>query len=88
MKFIKVKSLSHLKKLVANKTGDFRMQLNGGVFSRKYISYYPDKKRFWITNCIDDSEQDLTEKDIMNEKETLIGKAIKYGALWLEEVME
>ena len=52
------------------------MLLNGGVFSRKTIKYNTKTKKYAVINHIDDSKQFLTEKEIMNKKITLIGKAM------------
>lgn len=54
------------------------------MFSRKYIYYNPEGKKkpvFNITNCIDDSEQNLTEKQLMDDKYTHIGVAIAKNCL-------
>jgi hypothetical protein len=58
------------------------MSLNGGFFSTKTIEWNPDLGEFSILNHIDDSEQDLSEKRIMQKKYTLIGFAITKRALW------
>ena len=84
LKLIKVKDLAHLKKLTDGQLSEFRMQLNGGVFSRKWISYDRENKNFHIENCIDGSRQVLTETRLMDSRITLIGEAITKGALWLE----
>jgi hypothetical protein len=54
----------------------------GKVFSRKTIWYYPkDKKPFEIWNHIDDTEQKLTEKQLMNKEWTNIGLALRRHSL-------
>jgi hypothetical protein len=78
-----VKNLKDLKELLNEGYYEYRIALSGGIiFSRKYIYYNPKKKKpFHITNCIDDSTQDLTEKELMSKKWTNIGEAIKKNCL-------
>lgn len=57
------------------------MLLNGGCFSRKTIKYNPKTQLYSIINHIDDSKQSLTDRQIMNKAETLIGKAMKLRSL-------
>ena len=79
----KVKSLGHLKDIL-NDGGmrDFFIQLNFGLRSSKSISY--DGEKFWVFNYIDDTEQVLTDEQIMDDDYTNIGKAIRCGALFLD----
>ena len=87
-KMIKVRSVEHLKKLTCDRTGDFKMMLNFGVFSRKYIKYNSKSKRFNIENCIDGSRQYLGVHGLTSGSNTMIGEAIDKGALWLEEIYD
>lgn len=80
----KVKTIEHLKELIKQGKREYSIVLNGGIKSSKYIGYGQKQKRFYIFNYVDDSEQVLTEKQIMNPKITNIGKAIKLGALIYE----
>ena len=76
----KIKTLDQLKKLASTDEGiECNIILNGGIGSRKHIYY--DNKRFYIWNYIDDSEQKLTEKAIMDTRRTNVGEAIIRGAL-------
>lgn len=79
---IQIKSIEQLKTLTTGSIKSFRMYLKGGFYSRKEICF-ADKK-FSIINCIDNSEQRLTEAELSNNKITLIGKAIKSGAFFYE----
>ena len=75
-----IKSMEELKR-EATRGKQFRMILNYGVYSRKTIEWDKKKKVFRIKNWIDDSKDKFTEKGLMDENITLIGKAIKRGAL-------
>ncbi len=55
--------------------------LNGGCRSSKHIRYFKEDKTFEVINYIDDSEQLLTESEIMDERKTNIGKAMRLGSL-------
>lgn len=85
MKYKIIKSIDELKKY-AKTNCEAAVLLNGGLKSVKIIEWNENKKMFFIINCIDDTKQKLTEKDIFNKSKTLIGKAIKKGALRLEEL--
>lgn len=77
-----IKSVEELKKSIAQGHNDFYIILaGGGAKSSKWIDYDETSGLFAITNLIDDSEQDLTEKQLMNSHITNIGKAMKLGAL-------
>lgn len=67
--------------LFGKESAAFALMLNGGAFSRKVIGYTSGK--FYVTNCIDDSEQVLTEKSIMDKKRTNIGIGMKRGSFVL-----
>jgi len=86
MSRVKIKSLEHLKEILINSDKDsdedFVLFLNSGLRSSKYIGY--DDGIFCITNCIDDSEQELNDKEIMDDEYTNIGKGIKLGAFYWE----
>jgi hypothetical protein len=81
MKDIKVKSINHLKEILADgESHEFVLRLNGGMNSSKLISY--DNERFYIVNMIDDSEQDLSEEGLRTHSN--IAEAIEKGALYQE----
>lgn len=93
---IQIKSLEQLKDILLvnyhEEEGlmgdylDFALVLNGGCFSRKEIAVYRTPKtkqlRFDIRNCIDDSRQSLSEKQIMDSRYTNIGEAIIKGSFY------
>lgn len=78
-----IKSLAQLKKTLKSGDGkDFFILLNYGGRSSKWVSF--DGKTFYVINFIDGSEQELTPEELMDEKLTNIGRAIKKGAFYLE----
>lgn len=79
--YIKVTSVEQLGKLVDEGHTDFFILLNFGLRSSKFINRADDDK-FFVCNLIDDSEQELTPAEIMDENFTNIGKAIKAGAFY------
>lgn len=81
-KYKKIKTVEALYKATNEESfTDFVIALGGGAMvSRKEIMR--EGKKFLINNCIDDTEQDLTEKQLMNEKITNIGVAMKKGAFY------
>lgn len=76
----KVNSLSELKQFISNGIHDYFIQLNFGLRSSKSIDYNDGK--FYVQNCIDDTEQELTEEQMMDRDFTNIGYAIKQGAFF------
>lgn len=81
-KITRVKSLDELKQICDGKMRDFFIQLNFGIRSTKAISYDRSTDKFYIVNIIDDSEQELNSKEIMDDKNSYIGKAIELGAFY------
>jgi len=79
----RIKTIAQLKKLAGNGLDCFIM-LNGGLRSSKHIRYYPDDKSFYVLNLIDDSEQELTEAQILDSSYTNIGEAMRKGALIMD----
>lgn len=81
----KVTSIEHLEQILNDGEGrDFYILLNGGLRSSKHISY-DDTSTFWVLNLIDDTEQELTEAQLMDRDYTNIGYAIENGAFYLDE---
>lgn len=75
-----IKSIEDLKNQACQSEGfECSIILNGGISSRKHI--YFENKKFYITNYIDDSDQILTEKQLMNRNFTNIGYALSLGSL-------
>ena len=81
-KITRVKSLDELKQICDGRMRDFFIQLNFGIRSTKAISYDRNTDKFYIVNIIDDSEQELSSKEIMDDKNSYIGKAIELGAFY------
>ena len=76
----RVRTIDQLKELAKNGLDCFIL-LNGGLRSSKHIRYYPDDNSFYVFNLIDDSEQELTEAQILDSGYSNIGEAMKKGAL-------
>ncbi|MFA7301790.1 MAG: hypothetical protein WC069_05790 [Candidatus Shapirobacteria bacterium] len=78
-----VRTPKQLKELIKEGHNNFALVLAGGlgIYSRKTIKYSDKTKQYSITNHIDNSKQKLTEKELMNESYTLIGKALKLKSL-------
>jgi hypothetical protein len=74
-----IRSIRELKK-AAKSGGDFAVMLNGGLRSTKYIHYDDGKRRFYVLNYIDDTEQYLSLGRLA--KETVIVEAIQKHALF------
>lgn len=83
MDYIKVKSVEHLHELVKEGRTDYFIQLNGGFRSSKYINE-GEEKDFFVLNLIDDTEQELSDAEIMDKSITNIGEAITEGAFWCD----
>jgi len=81
----RIKTIQHLKELAKDENGlDCFILLNGGLRSSKHIRYYPDDNSFYVFNLIDDSEQELTESQILDKAYTNIGEAMEKGALIMD----
>ena len=80
--FTRVNSLDELKQMCDGVSKDFFIQLNFGFRSSKNISYNKDTDTFYIYNEIDDTEQELNSKTIMDEEYTNIGKSIELGEFY------
>jgi hypothetical protein len=76
----RVRTIDQLKELAKNGLDCFIL-LNGGLRSSKHIRYYPDDNSFYVLNLIGDSEQELTESQILDKAYTNIGEAMEKGAL-------
>jgi hypothetical protein len=79
-----IESLEQLKEEAEN-LSEFLIQLRGGLVSRKIIQWHKDDRKFWIVNCIDDTEEWFTEEQIMDNEYTLIGEAIRKKALYKDQ---
>ena len=76
----RIRTIEQLKELAKNGLDCFIL-LNSGLRSSKHIRYYPDDNSFYVLNLIDDSEQELTEDQILDSEYSNIGEAMKKGAL-------
>ena len=84
-KDMRIKTIAQLKELAKRDSGlDCFILLNGKLRSSKHIRYYPDDNSFYVLNLIDDSEQGLTEAQILDSKYTNIGQAMEKGALIID----
>jgi len=79
----RIRTIRQLKKLAKNGLECFIL-LNGGLRSSKYISYHPEENKFYVFNYIDDSEQELTESQLLDSEYTNIGQALEKGALIMD----
>jgi hypothetical protein len=67
-----------LREALSRRQNEFRLLLQGGLYSRKTIKLSADG-RFKVVNHIDDTAQKLTGRQLYTESN--IGKAMKHGAL-------
>ena len=79
----RIRKIEQLKELAKDGLDCFIL-LNGGLRSSKHIRYYPDDNSFYVLNLIDDSEQELTEAQILDSAYSNIGEAMKKGALIMD----
>ena len=79
----KINSIEELKKVCSGETQEFFILLNFGLKSSKRIDW--DGETFFVYNCIDDTEQELTEAQIMDKDYTNIGEAIQKKAFFWED---
>ena len=77
----KIKSINELKKISSKDYTDFCIS-NGLMKSSKNIKYDKKTKIFNILNEINDTEQNLTEKELNDKSLTNIGTAIKNGCFF------
>ncbi len=80
----KIESIEQLKKESA-KAAYFFIALCGPLRSSKRIEYDKESGIFHIYNGIDDTYQRLTEKQVMDRDNTLIGKAINKGSFYKDD---
>jgi hypothetical protein len=71
-----------IRNLDTEEMRDFYVVFNHNAMSWKSIMYDADSKLFLITNEIDESEQNLTAEELMDESITFIGKAMETGAFY------
>jgi hypothetical protein len=79
----KIRTIEELKEASKVEGGaEFFILLNYGLRSSKHICYFDDTKKFWILNCIDDSEGELTPEQILDRSITNIGLAMEREAFY------
>ncbi len=76
-----IRTIGRLKELTTKGGLECFILLNGGLRSSKFIRYYPDDNSFYVFNYIDDTEQELTEAQILDRQHSNIGEAMEKGAL-------
>ena len=72
-----IRNVSVLRRAIEQGQHEFKLNLRGGVFSRKTISLCADG-RFKVFNHIDDTEQKLTGRQLHTQSN--IGRGMKAGA--------
>lgn len=78
---VRIPNIEALNDAIADGNEGFAIALAGGAaFSRKTITRKDNK--YHVTNHIDESEQTLTEKQLLDVHRTNIGRAMKVGALF------
>ena len=85
MKYTKVTSIDHLKELVSAENPHYVICL-GFARSSKHITL--DGDTWYVYNEIDDTEQELTTEQLLDDNYTNIGVAIERGAFWCEQYVD
>lgn len=81
----RIRTIGQLKELAKDESGlNCFILLNGCLRSSKYIRYYPEDNSFFVLNLIDDSQQELTESQILDGAYSNIGQAMKKGSLIMD----
>ena len=81
-----IKSMEQLKKEAqSEQDAEFFILLHCNLRSSKRIIWEEEGKRFFIFNYIDDTEQVLTEAQLMDRDYTNIGYAMTRGALFKDD---
>lgn len=73
----KIRNSKELRRAIAREQFEFALLLGNGIFSRKMISVLEDG-RFEVENCIDESVQELTGRQLYSESN--IGLGMKRGS--------
>ena len=73
-----VKTMRQLTQMIYDGVHDFFIMLNGGARSGKYMDYSIYTEKFYITNEIDDTDQELTRED---EREAKIWQDVNDGIM-------
>jgi len=80
----KVDSIQLLKDILSgdDENHEFFLIVGGCMRSDKVMTYFSVDNTFFVINEIDDTEQILTEEQLMDENYTNIGKGIAAGAFY------
>ena len=81
---MKIKSVEQLKR-ESGAGAEFFILLNHNLRSGKRIEWDKNEKKFFILNHIDDTEQELSEDQIMDKEHTNIGDAMLKGAFFKDD---
>ncbi|MFC1895647.1 hypothetical protein ACFL0Q_03150 [Thermodesulfobacteriota bacterium] len=81
---MRIKSLEQLKR-ESEYGAPFFILLNYNLKSSKWIVWDDIEKLFHIHNFIDETEQELTDKQLMDKTWTNIGDAMIKGALFKDD---
>lgn len=76
---IPIENLEDLRARAYRRAIEVRLLLNGGAFSRKTVRWNANRQRWFITNHIDDTKQQLTDGQLWTESN--IGKGLDLGAI-------
>jgi aromatic ring hydroxylase len=77
----RITSMKELK-AEAEQGAEFFILINHGLRSSKDIVWDAQRRKFHVFNHIDQTEQQLAERQLMDERLTNIGYAMKNGALF------
>ena len=78
----RITTIKQLKELAKAKGGlDCYILLNGGIRSSRHIKYCPGDNSFLVLNLSDESEQELTETQILDSGCSNIGEAMNKRCL-------
>ena len=80
----RITSMKQLK-AESEQGAEFFILLNHGLRSSKDIVWDAKAKKFHVFNHIDQTEQHLTERQLMDERLTNIGLGMKRGALFKDD---
>ncbi len=78
---IRVRSVDHLKQLLAEGQKQYFIALQGNVVSRKTITFNADTGTFSVCNHIDGTRQKMSGRDFQR---SLMWDAIQRGAFFAE----
>ena len=78
---VRINSMEELKKK-SEEGSEFFILLRHNLRSSKWIVWDEEKGLFYVTNFIDETEQRLTEEQMMDRGYTNIGYAMTKGALF------